>query len=271
MELTTYIPKEKLSAYAEFIWYSNEESPSAAKERVLPNGASQLIINLGNDSFRHFSDSHLQQNQEYDHTVLTGIHTRHIFMDPSTRLSTLGVVLRPGAVSSLFGIPASEFKNQVVGLEAVMKTDISALRQQLIDAPATEEKFKLLETFLCRELNVDFRLNPAIVFGIQQIDQQHGAKPISDIRAKTGYSRRWFSKNFKEMAGVTPKQYARICRFQHALNMIRASDNPNWASLALSCGYFDQAHFIHDFRKLAGTSPTVYHRNQTDQKNHLPA
>lgn len=271
MEIKTYIPKAELSSYVEFIWYSSDENPSTAPERVLPNGASQLIINLGNDSFRHFCDSDLQQNQEYDHSVLTGIHTRHIFMDPSTRLSTVGVVLRPGAVSSLFGIPASEFKNQVVGLEAVLKADISALRQQLIDAPAAEEKFRILETFLSQYVDCDFQINPAVTFAVAEIEDHHGTMQISDILNKTGYSRRWFSKNFKDMAGITPKQYARINRFQFALKVIRENSNPNWVNLAVSCGYFDQSHFIHDFKDLSGISPLEYCNNQTDQLNHLPA
>lgn len=271
MEIKTYIPKADLSPYVEFFWYSKEENPSTDKERVLPNGASQLIINLENDNFRHFNNSDQQQKQEYNYAVLTGIHTRHIFIDPSTRLSTVGVVLRPGAVSSLFGTPASEFKNQVIGLEAVLKADISALRQQLIAAPTAEDKFRLLELFLSQYINSDFQVNPAVTFAVSEIDSHQGTIQISDILDKTGYSHRWITRVFKEISGVTPKQYARISRFQHSLKVIRENSSPNWANLALSCGYFDQSHFIHDFKDLSGISPSEYCNNQTDQVNHLPA
>lgn len=264
----TYIPNGRLSAYVEFIWCSIEYNPQSAKERVLPSGASQLIINLGSKKFRHFGSA--GGRQEYTHTIVTGIHTGHIFLDPTTRISTMGVVLRPGATAALFGVPATEFKNRVISLGDLLSADMSSLRDRLIAAPTSKDRFHLLETFLCRQLDPGFRIKPAITFGVKQIDLHHGATHISDIREKTGYSRRWFSKSFKEMAGITPKQYARICRFQHVLSTIREHENPNWPELAISCGYFDQSHLINDFRELTGISPTDYHRKQPDQKNHLP-
>lgn len=270
MTEATYIPEGKLSACVEFIWYNDGYKPLSRKERVLPVGDAQLIINLGNDRFRHYEGTGEQRQVEYDPVILAGVHTGHIFLDSHTRISTIGVVLKPGATSALFGIPAGEFKNQVVSLGSFLKTDVTELRQRLIAAPALPDKFSLVESFLSHHLDPESQPNPAVLYAVEQINSTGGVQPISEILDNIGYSRRWFSEVFRGLNGLTPKQYARICRFQHTLEVIRSSQIPDWSGLAFNCGYYDQPHFIHEFRNFAGISPTQYYRNQSSEMNHLP-
>lgn len=266
-----YSPKGILEHYVKSIWYCHDYSPSSQKERVLPNGASQLIINLGCAKFRHFEGTNKNEEREYDSTIIAGIHTSNIFLDSFSRLSTMHVVLRPGALPALFEIPAHVFKNQIVALDTIAGSGIATLRGRLIEATSPEEKFGLLETFLLSHLDRSFQPNPALIFSIDQLKNKNGAPPIAEIRDNIGYSHRHFSGLFKKLVGITPKHYARICRFQHVLDSIRGIKVPDWPSIAIDSGYYDQPHFIHEFKSFSGLSPTEYYKNQSDEANHLPA
>lgn len=109
MEELIYKPERILSSIVKLIWFYDGYKPSSRIERVLPIGSSQIIINLGERSFRHFHNSSINLSKEYDDVILAGVQTRPVFLDSHTRISTMGVVLNPGAVPTLFQIPAEEF------------------------------------------------------------------------------------------------------------------------------------------------------------------
>lgn len=266
-----YIPKGLLATYIKSIWVSDNYSPASSRERVLPNGASQLIINLGHQKFRHFDTADSHREKDYDPALITGIYTSNIFLDSYSRISTIGAIFRPGALSALFNRPANVFTNDVVSLQNLMGSQISALRQRLIEEASAEEKCKLLGTFLYRHLNDSFQPNPAIIYSVKQLNNKNGMPRIAEIRDKTGYSRRHFSGLFKELVGITPKQYAQIRRFQFTLTLMQYRNIQDWVDIALAGGYYDQSHFNRNFKSLSGISPTEYYRNQGEALNHLPA
>lgn len=266
-----YIPNGLLATYVKSIWVSDDYTPASSRERLLPNGASQLIINLGHQKFRHFEAADSQKEKNYDPAVITGIHTRNIFLDSYSRISTMGAVFHPGALSALFDTPAHTFANQIVSLQNIMGSQISALRQRLIETTSAEEQCKLLDAFLSRRLDRSFQPNPAVIYSVEQLNNKNGTPRIAEIRNNIGYSRRHFSGLFKQLVGITPKQYAKICRFQHTLMLMRYRDIQDWVDVALAGGYYDQSHFNHDFKSLSGISPTEYYRNQGEAMNHLPA
>ncbi|MBN2731455.1 MAG: helix-turn-helix transcriptional regulator [Balneolaceae bacterium] len=265
-----FIPQGKLARYLSFCYYSDGYTPPAGKERVLPSGSAQLIINLGANHFRHFLEEDSAGIQS-DAAIIAGVNSGYIFLDPQTRRSTIGVVFKPGGIQALFGVPTIKFRDQAVSLSNIIKTDVMALRNQLGEAASPQAKFDLLEAFLLRRLDESHQPNAAIIRAIQLIEQQPGESSVSVIANQVGYSRRRFSTLFSEAAGIAPKDYVRIQRFQKALRKIRSNITPQWSQIALSCGYYDQAHFNRDFKVLGGLTPGQYLRNQTPEKNHLPA
>ena len=86
----------------------------------------------------------------------------------------------------------------------------------------------------------------------------HTAPAISEIADGIGISSRRFIQLFSDQVGLTPKVFCRVRRFQQALHKVNGGGAIDWADLAAACGYFDQAHFIHDFRAFAGITPTAY-------------
>jgi AraC-like DNA-binding protein len=93
---------------------------------------------------------------------------------------------------------------------------------------------------------------------------------ISDVSDRTGLSARRFIDVFRKEVGLTPKLFCRVRRFQRVLRHITAGQKVDWAEIALTCGYFDQAHFIHDFRAFSGINPSSYLADHTSHMNHVP-
>jgi AraC-like DNA-binding protein len=112
-----------------------------------------------------------------------------------------------------------------------------------------------------------FELRPEIDYAIGALER---GETVSGILGQTGYSAKRFTQKFRCTVGLTPKVFARVRRFQSALRTIAMDNAPDWTGIALGCGYFDQAHFIHDFRAFSGMSPSTYVAKKTPHLNHVP-
>ncbi len=93
---------------------------------------------------------------------------------------------------------------------------------------------------------------------------------VSRVVEQTGFSQRRFIQLFSEEVGLTPKLFSRVSRFQKVIRTAHRVDEINWAQVALDCGYYDQPHFVHDFRSFAGITPSEYLLRKTPHVNHVP-
>lgn len=91
----------------------------------------------------------------------------------------------------------------------------------------------------------------------------------SDVTAAVGLSEKRFIERFKSEVGVTPKRYCRLLRFQQVVATAHALRDADWADVAVSCGYTDQAHLIHEFREFSGMTPGTFTRGRTAFQNHV--
>ena len=100
-------------------------------------------------------------------------------------------------------------------------------------------------------------------------DALHRFDANATVTDAIGLSPKRFIERFKSEVGLTPKRYCRILRLQQVIRRAHACPVINWTDLALDCGYFDQAHFVHEFRSLVGMSPTAYAAARTAFQNHV--
>ncbi|HMC32559.1 MAG TPA: helix-turn-helix domain-containing protein, partial [Candidatus Angelobacter sp.] len=98
----------------------------------------------------------------------------------------------------------------------------------------------------------------------------HTAPAIAQVSDQIGISSRRFIQLFSHQVGLTPKLFCRVRRFQRILQLIHKGGDFDWVDLAADCGYFDQAHFIHDFNAFSGMNPTTYLARKTEHLNHVP-
>lgn len=143
-----------------------------------------------------------------------------------------------------------------MSLDELWQGRATELRDRLLEASTWEARFLVLERFLLMVMQPPDRYS-AINFALREFDRSPTSS-VSAVTDKVGFSARHFNKIFRDRVGLTPKLFCRIRRLQQVLDLVSSKDQVDWTDIAIACGYFDQAHFIHDFRMFANCTPTEY-------------
>jgi AraC-like DNA-binding protein len=263
------VPRPPLDAFIESIWvYRNDPQPHAL-ERVLPNGAAQLIVNLKEDETRLYDPEHPHRYVATSGSVLAGVRSEFQVIDTSEQEYVAGVAFKPGGTVPFMRLPAHETSETDIPLDALWGRQRTAvLRERLLECDSLGITLDALETML-RETWCPQNLHPAVTFALTAFDRAPLTTSIAAVTGAIGLSPKRFIERFKIEVGLTPKRYCRIRRFQRALTLASQDRHVDWTRVAMDCGYFDQAHFIHDFRSFAGLTPTGYQSARTSFQNHV--
>ena len=134
---------------------------------------------------------------------------------------------------------------------------------QLTNAQSFEKRVEIIERFFCLMLEDEFnRFNfKRINHTINIISKTRGKTTIENLASETCLSRKQFERKFSELIGITPKQYLKTIRLQYSLYLKSRNDKLNITDIAYEVGYYDQAHFINEFKLQTGFTPKQYFDN----------
>jgi AraC-like DNA-binding protein len=265
-----YTPRPPLSNFVDILWLYEGYSKPHDKERLLPDGSMELVVNLSEDEARVYDRRDTSQFQTSRGVVLVGVQSEFFVIDTAEQVSVMGAHFKPGGAFPFFNLPAGEFHNQHVSLDLLWGTSARDLRDRLLEALTPEAKFTILEESLLAHASRPLLRHPAVNFALHEFGDSRRSPSIAEVTGQIGLSSRRFIDVFNDQVGLTPKLFCRVQRFQKVLRNIGMSRDIDWTDVALSCGYFDQAHFIHDFRAFSGLSPTAYAAHCTNHMNHVP-
>jgi AraC-like DNA-binding protein len=238
-----------------------------ALERVLPTGAAQLIINLKDDETRAYDLEGRATTAAA--AVLVGPRTTFEIIDSDEQEYVVAAVFRPGGTRAFFPGPAHDSAGRAIDLALLWPpAAVARLRDQLLSAPSPDAALEVLERALLDAWR-DHRGHRAVAAALAAFTRGPAVARVRDVADAVGLSPRRFIEAFTNEVGLTPKQFCRVHRFQRALAQAHAEIEVDWAAVALACGYYDQAHFIHDFRAFSGLTPTGYRRARTAFQNHV--
>jgi AraC-like DNA-binding protein len=263
-------PAPPLDRFVELIWACRDQPRPRALERVMPLGAPQLVVNLAEDETRTYREtaSGLVCTTAPG-SILTGLTTRAQIIDTDEQAHVAGVAFRAGGSVAFSATPACELTDVDAPLEALWgQRAVSRLRDRLLEAVSLDSMLDVLEDVLRETVHVG-RRHPAVAFALNRFAAPSGTARVSDVTNEIALSPKRFIERFKAEVGVTPKHYCRLVRFQTAVARAHRMNGETWADLAAGCGYFDQAHFIHDFREFSGMTPGVYEASRTAFQNHV--
>jgi AraC-like DNA-binding protein len=166
-------------------------------------------------------------------------------------------------------VPAHETSDADIPLDTLWgRRRTAILRERLLEGEGIDAKLGVLEAALL-EMWTPPGLHPAVSFALAMFDRAPTTTKIAAVSDTIGLSAKRFIERFKIEVGLTPKRYCRIRRFQRAVALVNRGCQIDWPQVALDCGYFDQAHFINDFRSFAGLTPTGYLSARTSFQNHV--
>jgi len=167
-----------------------------------------------------------------------------------------GARFLPGAAEKLLGCPLDEFTDQEIGLEDVLSCS-RGLINQVNSAANFKDRIKVFEKYQTahlRALGLPFLVSSVL----DKINSTSGDIRIQELADETGYSARHINNQFRKHIGISPKLFTRIVRFHRSFNEIRRSTQLDFAFLAEDSGYYDQAHFINEFREFALRTPSQF-------------
>lgn len=263
------IPRPPLHQFIDCIWLCDAPPGPMALQRILPNGKAQLIINLKEDQIRSYDPDSGRLSGTTSGPVLAGVLTRFSVIDTAEQEQVMGVSFKPGGTVPFMRVPAYETCDADIELEFLWgRRSARALRERLMEAQSPAARLDMLEQILS-DAFTSTTLHPCVEFALDTFARQPLVASVSAVTDVIGLSPKRFIERFKAEVGVTPKQFCRVLRFQQAVAQAHQKQMINWTGLALDCGYFDQAHFIHDFRSFSGLTPTAYQTAQTEFQNHV--
>jgi AraC-like DNA-binding protein len=244
-----------LADYVEFLWLSEGYAPGHPAERILPTGRMGLVLDIG--------------GRDPISGLLSGARTSSFLLDTSRPLSLIGVGFKAGGGYPFVGLPAGELQDLTVPLDDLWGPDVAELRCKVMAAPSAALRFRLLERFLLRRLATTSPRSPLVEFALREFQDPGRLVSVGEVVERSGVSARRFIEAFRSQVGLAPKAFCRVARFRQVIDRLASATDVDWSDTAVACGYYDQAHFIHEFREFAGVNPATYLRCRTASLNHL--
>lgn len=253
-----------LRPFVQSFWHFTGDLPHA-RERILPTGTMQLLVNLDEDAFRLYVGEDFGRVERMRGAVISGAYARPFGIDTDEQRCVVGVAFRPGGAAPFFGPPCDALREDHVELERLWGREGQLLRERLLEAPTPTAALRTLEGVLLRQVAHPLEVDEPVDFALGALTR--GA-PVGRVTSHLGMTPKRFIRRFQEQVGITPKRYARVRRFGRVLEAWEQGRAVNWSAVAASCGYFDQAHLIHEFQEFSGMNPTHYRPRAAGDRNH---
>lgn len=270
MFVKVFCPPPPLSIYVESLtWYAGY-SPDYAHERILPQGVVELILDLTEPPKFIYDNDSLAEIQTCRKAWVAGLRQEFITISAVPGSSMMVVRFREGMAYPVLRLPLGLLKDTVLDADLALGAEVSQLREQLVNAATPEEKFACTLTFLHDRLRRSPDIHPAVAFCMEKISHDPALHTVDDLVRKTGWSHKHLITLFDKFVGATPKEFVRIARFQKAVFSIGDHRQVQWQRVVHDCGYYDQAHFIKDFKRFSGLTPEAYLSERGEDLNYLP-
>ena len=286
MILRLHRPAPPLDRFVESVTYYAGDEPDHTKERLLPDGAVELIVDLTDAPKRLYHREDFTRSTAFRHAWISGMRREWLVIEAAPGSSMAVIRFRPGGAYPMLGFAVEGITDVVSPLEDVLGEASSSLRDRILAAATIEGKMAAVEAWLLERAAGRLETHPVVEYLAGRLFAPAGIR-IGDVVAELGYSQRHVLSLFQRWVGLSPKQYGRIRRFQQMLTSVarRAAPSedptelelraaspaePDWAELAVQHGYYDQSHLVRDFKEFSGLTPRGYIHGFRGLANYLP-
>lgn len=253
--VSVWQPDPRLADIVASMWFG-EGKVAYQRDRILPSGQSQLLINLGPPQYR-VEPGPPEVRVPFVDVWYSGLHQGPIDTEAPHGNALLGVAFTARGAFPWLGERMDGLADRIIALADAVGDGALSLRERLLDTPGLEARFKIVERWLISRLRPRVIVHPAVRWAVDRITVSGGRMTIEDLATQAGFSRKHLGNLFQQQVGLSPKALARIHRFRGALDLLnRANGEVPWAALAEQCGFYDQSHLVNEFRRFTGFTPT---------------
>jgi AraC-like DNA-binding protein len=252
----TYEPNIELTAFVKRYWtLDGEKENLPLKNTIVPDGTMKLIFHYG-DTYKHHSKS--GEITTLPKCFLIGQLTEPYVIEPVGVTGSFVVQFKPNGFLPFATIPIKEMENTAVPLEKLFGQKGLEIEQRILNANTTTEKIQIIETFLIKLLAERKTIDNVVNSTIDTIYTSNGQFSVNEFSKSSNISRRQLARKFSDSIGLSPKQLAKIIRIQTTLKALLNQEITSLTDLAYENEYFDQAHFIKDFKEFTGLTPKEF-------------
>ena len=257
MKYTEIAPGESLKNYVKCFYLYESETSVSFVDKAFATGCIEIMFNLGNGQW---------QTEENGNFITTpGIELWGQIIQPLSfkslgKNTMFGIRFFPHTASIFLNDNVELFNNKVTDYKNVAGNAVHQLHVKLLAPQALDKRVEITEAFLLQRLSLSEKgLNRIHLIGniIRELKQEDFFDNIDNVASRYGITSRYLQKLFLQYTGLTPKLFSKINRFQNSLLLV-AKQNESLTSIAYECGYFDQSHFIREFKSFTGSTPSGY-------------
>ncbi len=256
MKYYTIQPPENLADFVQFFWVLEGEATSHQPfvHRAFADSCPELIFYY-KGQFHRYVD--VLKTERTFASGIYGQYEHHNRFKINTGFGLFGVYLFPYALPRLFGLAAKEISNQQLDIENLCGMEGKFLEEKMMLASNNFIRAKIISNFLYSRLQKIKNENNNIVNSIHHIITTNNIASIPSLALSSNLSRRQFERKFIDYAGFSPKLFLRLVRFNSTIKK-NSAKIISLTKVAYDFGFYDQSHFIHDFKKFSGYSPGEY-------------
>ncbi|MFD2918226.1 DUF6597 domain-containing transcriptional factor [Terrimonas rubra] len=264
MNYQTFPPHTDIAFLVKCYW--SLEVPAevpAQKQRIVPDGCMEMIFILGDDIRRYTSE---QEFIIQPPAIVVGQITEPFIIEPTGYVHCFAARFYPYGFANLVDIPVTDLANKETPIADLFgETVATTLEQQIITATGNEERIKILEAFFLDRFRHKPTIDSIVTNTIDALLAAKGSTSINTLLENNLAKRRQLERKFYKQVGLSPKQLGKIIRLQAALKLLLSRQNESLTHVAYESEYFDQAHFIKDFKAFTGINPKDFldHDNMT--------
>ncbi len=261
-----YIPAKILKDFVEcyFEWEGNPEK--TIKIESPPNALCSLVFNYQEEY--HISNFKYQK-QKVPVCFVSGQALGNYTLHLKGRIGVVGIVFKPAAVYHFYGVPMYELTDERICLSEVCQESYVRLKTSIYNTKNNAQRVKILEIYLLDLLKNSNNGVKTIIDSANEIFEDKGQTNIAELLDKVPMSRRNFERKFLEEVGVSPKTYAKLRRFGYTCSLMAGNRDVNLMDVLHQGGYYDQSHFIKDFKYFSGRTPRKYAKTNVELANYV--
>ncbi len=252
MKFTRISPHPGLEKFIECYWMMQSDDVTPRVEKIIPDGFTELIFNYGS-----VYKAKINGSSWYTQTpnLLAGQISRYFYLENTADTASFAIKLKPAAMTQLFGLNMENYLDQIVDLDTFPMALLADLKAQFLPFENETSLINRLDEYFLLLIKSAAENPLEQVLGL--LFESNGMASIKALCEAGNMSERQLQRLFKKYIGLSPKYYARIIRFNYIFQLIKEKKR-SWTDVVYASGYYDQSHFIRNFKAFTGEDPTAY-------------
>ncbi len=257
MNYQTFEPSKDLNTLVKCYWtLDSPKDEHQHRQTIIPDGCMEMIFHYG-DLYRQYIENGSIIIQPKCFVI--GQLTRPLEIEPTGETGIFSVRFHSNGFLPFATIPIKEMENSAVSLEKLLGKEGKEIEQKILNALSTLDRIKLIETFLFSRLTDTVTVDRIVKSTVETILTANGQLSVYELSKKTNINRRQLERKFSSAIGLSPKQLSKTIRLQATFKMLLKKNFTSLTALAYENEYYDQAHFIKDFKELTGFTPKEFY------------